>query len=384
MNRLLDFLHFHLLRFGHIRFEEPIVVIESDDWGKVGGKPDGIYPKEFGTRTDWSYDQLETAEELEKLFKVLGSFKSDFERAPMFTANFIVSNPDVEATRETNYTKLKLKRIDEDFPELIPAWKKGFAEQVFFPQYHGRLHHNFERYQSALRNDDKTRFLFNQGINGGIENFKESKLALYSEYQDFDSELIKVDLADWISEGLNDFREIFGYQSTSTISPNFVCPPKAIDAFENAGVRYLQGCNSLLYVKNGKEENQNFCQGAALSTKITALARNHKFEPCRNRKEWQSEFSIQAAGFWLKKGIPAVLDSHRINYVGTYAENSRKELTKLISSFRSYPNVKFMTSVELGEAIVNQGKYTCVFTGEQKNVTPKDNVLRKQVRNWIN
>jgi hypothetical protein len=380
MNKISSFFTYNARRFGHYRFEEPVLVFESDDWGKVAGREDGIYPPEFGTRTDWSFDRLETEEELDQLYTLLESFKDDFERKPVFTANFIVSNPDFKRTSDKGFQALHLKAIDEAFPNLHKKWLKGLSRGVFYPQYHGRLHYNNERYVQALQTDDATRFLFEQGINGGRENFSETQQALYSEYFRADTELRVSSLKEWIRGGLDDFERVFGYRSASTVPPNYYIHPADFETLANCGLRYLQAGNKVLYTQNGAEHAVNYCQGTQFNESLTILARNHKFEPNRGRQEWKAEFSIKAAKHWFRIGAPAVIDTHRFNYVSTFAQHSRNELKIFLEGMRDVPNLHILTTLELGQAITNNGNYTDVFTGEQKELTPRDNFLRKIVR----
>jgi hypothetical protein len=383
LNKLKAKLLFNARKFGHVRFEEPVLVFESDDWGKMGGQPQGDYPESFGKRTDWSYDCLENTAELEALYRVLESFGSYFERIPAFTANVIVSNPDFKRIKEGNYAQLYLKRIDEDAPEVVEKWQDGIARNTFFPQYHGRLHYNRERYLGALQNDEATRYLFNQHINGGRENFKETTYALYSEYFNTESSAGVTNLEDWIAAGLTDFEQLFGFKSTSTIAPNYVIHPSDFSLLSKLGINFLQGGNKVLFTKKGKEDQRNFCQGYAANCGLTVLARNHKFEPCRGKKEWRAEFSIEAAKHWFKRGVPAVIDTHRMNYVTQFGKTSRKELRVFLEAMTKIKGLRILTTPELGEAITNQGRYTDSFSGEKKQLALKDIQLRKLIRQVI-
>lgn len=359
------------------------MVFESDDWGKVAGREDGIYPAEFGERTDWSHDRLENEAELETLYALLESFKNDFERQPAFTANFIVSNPDFEKTILDKYRRLHLQSIDENFPQLHKKWIDGISRGVFYPQYHGRLHYNTDRYLYALQNDEKTKFLFDQGINGGMENFSQTKKNLYSEYFRTDLSSSVLDLNSWIESGLKDFERIFRIKSASTIAPNYYIHPSNFENLADCGIQFLQGGNKILYTQNGTEFHCNFCQGTKFNQKLTILARNHKFEPKRNKLEWQADFSIQAAKHWFKIGAPVVIDTHRFNYVSGFAENSLRQLRKFLEAMRSVQDLRILTTPELGQAITNNGLYTDVFSCKEKQLTPKDNFVRKLARKFV-
>jgi len=365
-------------------FREPIVVFESDDWGKTGMEAEVELPTQFGERTRfWSYDRLETAEELESLFALLQSYASRVERPPVFTANFIVSNPDVATTQRSQFSTLHLKPIDESHPQLLETWKMGIEKKVFYPQYHGRLHYNAARYLHDLQKNDALQKLFLAGIQGGRELFNDGQFGYYSEYQNYETEATPVDLHEWIAAGLADFSRIFGFESTTTVCPNYVINVRDLAPFANTSIKFLQAGNKFLRQQDGAEVLTNYCQGTKLTHGLTSLARNHKFEPCREKHEWQADFSIKSAMYWMNKGIPAVLDTHRLNYIGKFAENSRAQLKRLLDELTKIPNVRFLTSPELGEAITNTGLYTDVFTGKKVQLTPLDSTIKRKLRQWL-
>ena len=68
------------------------------------------------------------------------------------------------------------------------------------------------------------------------------------------------------------------------------------------------------------------------------------------------------AYYWNK---PAIISTHRLNYVGYINPSNRDKNLKLLdhllsSILKKWPDVEFMTSVELGDTILNdlKGKVT--------------------------
>ena len=139
----------------------------------------------------------------------------------------------------------------------------------------------------------------------------------------------------------------------------------------------------LLTKVKGQEQAKNFCMGTSLDQSLTILTRNHKFEPCRGKMEWQAEFSIGAVKSWTTKNIPAVLDTHRLNYVGKHAQKSLVQLDELLQGLAEIDGLRFLTSVELGEAMTQKGRYTNAITGEKEQLTPMFKPLGRQIRKWI-
>ena len=91
----------------------------------------------------------------------------------------------------------------------------------------------------------------------------------------------------------------------------------------------------------------------------TYLTRNCSFEPSLNeKKDWVSNClkEIEIAFFWKK---PAVISSHRLNYIGFIDESNRtrnlKYLENLLKTIVSkWPEVEFLTSDKLGLAITSK------------------------------
>ena len=369
--------------FGHIRFKEPIVVIESDDWGLMGCQPNVQWDPNQPL-TDYATDQLETEAELDSLFALLADYEKDFLRAPIITANFIVSNPDFKETIASGFNELKLMPIDEAFPELMDKWKSGMNRHLFYPQYHGRLHYNYHQYQYRLQNDKRTQDLFRQRVNGGLENYKETDTDLHSEYVDWSSGKPISNLSAWYSEGLSQFKKTFGFESHSTICPNYILQPESIKDLSDAGTSYLQAANRLIYkTASSKRTYKNYCFGKQLPGGAVALNRNVRFEPCRNKKRWSASVAIEKSFELFDAGIPVVIDTHRMNYTGAHASASLRQLKELLEAYKSVKGLMFMTTTELGQAITNQGQFTNVWTGETQNLHLVDSFSGKIIRSIV-
>jgi hypothetical protein len=383
ISKLQSKFFFEARKFGHFRFKEPIVVIESDDWGKMGNESNFQFSKEEWKTDVWNLDRLETQEELNALYSVLEFHQSKFIKGPIFTANCIVSNPSVAKTKATDYQTLVLESLDTSSPSLAKLAKSGRTRGVFYPQYHGRLHYHPDDYLNSLRENSKAQTLFEAQVHGGLSFLKNAKNAYYSEYFSYKNGSSTPELSHWLAKGLDDFERIFGYKSESTIAPNFVFDIKDKAVLIENGIKYLQGGNMLLTKVKGQEQAKNFCMGTSLDQSLTILTRNHKFEPCRGKMEWQAEFSIGAVKSWTTKNIPAVLDTHRLNYVGKHAQKSLVQLHELLQGLAEIDGLRFLTSVELGEAMTQKGRYTNAITGEKEQLTPMFKPLGRQIRKWI-
>jgi hypothetical protein len=90
------------------------------------------------------------------------------------------------------------------------------------------------------------------------------------------------------------------------------------------------------------------------------LTRNCFFEPADPSKDWLAScLSEIAAAFRMRK--PAVISSHRINYIGGLNPANRVNGLSLLSQLLKkittrWPDVEFMTSAELGDLITQNSK----------------------------
>jgi len=84
------------------------------------------------------------------------------------------------------------------------------------------------------------------------------------------------------------------------------------------------------------------------------ITRNVFFEPTGEANQVNNALKDIELAFDFKK--PAVISSHRVNYIGVIDEHNRKKGLKELKDLLTYivkkwPDVEFMTSTELGNII---------------------------------
>lgn len=365
----------YYVNFKGWRTKRKIVVIESDDWGSIRMPSKVAYQKclDAGYRVDKNlyekYDSLASNEDLELLFELLTSFKDKKDKHPVITANALVANPDFEKIRNSKFSEYFFEPISETFKRYskhdrsLALWKEGQEKDIFFMQSHGREHLNVSKFMDALRRGDPdAHFGFDLQIPGGIKKNGYGTCNHFIEALIYDSESDKNEKLSIILEGLKLFEETFGYRSESFIPPNYIWNPDFDQAVNQSGVRFYQGNRKMkepmpdgsvsLHPRRLGEKNR-FGQ--------TYLVRNALFEPSLTKLNkcdpvkhclWQT-----ATAFRMKK--PAVICSHRINYVGYLDPENRDQTLKMLDELlteilQRWPDVEFMTSAELGNLIVGQ------------------------------
>lgn len=353
----------------HWRCVEPVVVIESDDWG-LQRAPCWDLVAQFGQPTDWALEQTESPADLEALWQVLGRYRDAFDRPACFTANFIVSNPDHTATTATGYAEYiesPIKRTGSTFA----AYREGMALRSFHPQYHGLRHLDSQSLLRDLRSGPGgARHLFEKGCSAGLSLAKGNVWRYHSEYLDWSSGAAEeAYIAGVVGSGTSIFERTFGFRPQSTIAPHYVVSRPAFQAWAAAGVKYVQGCNyQIFHGWGGAKEIRSTYLGQPGPHGLLQLGRNVKLEPRPGRRETADRAIAEALQMFAAR-VPVVIDTHRINYTGRFREAGISGLHEVLEAVAPL-NPRYLTTQELGEAIGNQGRYRDIFSGEARQLTP--------------
>lgn len=346
-----------------------IIVIESDDWGSIRTKNKDAYIKmlEGGLDVDKSnftrYDSLESNEDLRHLFNVLKNHNDASGRHPVFTPMCVIVNPDFEKIKETNFTQYFYEPFTEtckkysDHDQVYALWLKGIDERLFVPQLHGREHLNVSRWLKALKVNNKGLELAFQYESIGASYYKGEKIpehlaAFNPEYPDDIA-----GLEDIILDAGLIFENLLGYKPQYFIASNS-SEPKVLEAtLKRIGVKYLTRYKIQKYpLGNGKFQRQFNWLGKINKYGQIYLTRNVGFEPSESNERDVVQTCLKDIEIAFKWKKPAVISTHRVNYIGCIEESNRENglnaLNELLKNIiNKWPDVEFMTSAELGELI---------------------------------
>mgnify|MGYP003819824005 FL=1 len=354
------------------RTNRKIIVIESDDWGSIRMPSLNVFGKlqkqgidliSGGAYRYNSYDTLAKSTDLAALFEVLNQYKDRNGNKAKFTAVSVVANPDFKKIRESDFshyyyepfTETLKKYYGDDSSYLL--WKEGISEGVFCPQFHGREHLNVPLWLRNLQHqDEETLLAFSYELWGFNRKSSISKELSYQAAFD----LLNPDdmnyLASIIKDGLNLFEKLFGYRAEYFVPPNGPINNNLNEVSAREGIKY-RSTSKIQYEPLGHGRYRRIFHYLGQKNKYgqTYITRNSFFEPSENGKDWiDSCLNDIKIAFLLHK--PAIISSHRVNYIGSLKESNRKNgLTKLSILLKSilkyWPDVQFMTTTELGEYI---------------------------------
>lgn len=373
-NTLKSLLSVHASNIFGWRTRHKIVVIESDDWGSIRMPSLEAFNNllKGGMREDCNhynlYDSLECNKDLEYLFDVLSKFRDKTGRTPVMTGVNVVANPVFDKIRESEYSKYFYEPYTEtlkQYPEhnlVYDLWKEGIEKRLFMPTFHGREHLNVQRWLRALRNGHKSTLLaFDNCVTGIYNGINGEPIPDYQAAFDLDTKEDIPYLREVLSTGLNIFKNLYGYRSKYFVPTNGPFNNTLESVLKDNGVEYINSSKIQREPLGDGQYKKNIrFIGKKNGLGQIYITRNCFFEPSSMESPANTDWvdnclkEIEIAFRWHK---PATISSHRVNYTGFLHPENRerglKQLTELLSRMlKRWPDIEFMTSVELGDLII--------------------------------
>ncbi len=361
----------HISNIPGWRTGRKLLVIESDDWGSIRmpnreARSRLIEQEVVGEENRYNrFDTLAAADDLQALFDVLQKYKDNHGKQAAFTPVALSGNPDFAKVERDDfqnyYSELftdTLKRYYSNDQEICSLWKDGIRSGIFRPQFHGREHLNVAEWLRALRGGDEATMIAFKEQCWGFHLSDKNHVKIESLQAAFD--LFEIDdlevQAGAIREGLQMFEDLFGYRASFFVPPNGPFNNSLEKTAAECGIKYMSKAKRQLEpLGNGKTRTVYHTPGSRNEYGQVTLTRNCVFEPSEEGKDWvDSCLSDIKIAFRMRK--PAVVSTHRVNYIGALEENNRKrglrQLDQLLSSVtKQWPEVEFITSDQLGDII---------------------------------
>jgi hypothetical protein len=322
------------------------------------------------SRSCYSKDALESRVDLERLGDLLAQFRDRWGRPACLTTNMVMANPDFEAIRENDLAQYVYEPVWRTWErsgrgDVAQAWHSGMAERVFVPQFHAREHVCWWKWLDALRAGDGEALLtFDLGMCGVPAAVSRTGRSFYCYVYADGDELTRfgVDMEAIISEGLELFASHFGYQSVSTIAPNVTWTDMVEGIWARLGVKYIQGGPYQLRAVNGRWRVRGHFLGQRSTHNGRYLVRNCVFEPCHRPGRDSLGRCLREVSRAFRARIPAVIGTHRVNYIGSIDERNRgrglMQLQALLGAVRKrWPDVHFLSTPELASMIERRARH---------------------------
>lgn len=378
----------------------PVVLFESDDWGKIGIRDregfETLVRKghDGGQRSIGCYS-LETANDLESLYGILLMHSDSTGSFPIFTCNFVMANPDfkrIAASDFKEYYYIPLKKGLPDKwlrPRLFETYLKGINLGVIYPGYHGRDHFNFDIWLRVLRGGDCA----------ATDAFEDQQICatkyrglnpLKDEY--YDGSTLPTGFRNYrtqrqiVQEGTASFKEAFGFTPLTTAAPSYVWNENTECAWADSGFRIIQSGNRyraglssagrVIYMRK-----RYFCETNRYN--MIYFVRNVDFEP-RGRNLDLIKI-LDEIDFRVQIGEPVIISSHSINYqssIWNFRDTTLQQLDDLLTALeKRYRNILYLSDVQLAECIL-KGQYINTH-GQKITLELKDHNRDRIKKYWL-
>ncbi len=308
--------------------DRPVVILESDDWGPG---------PEVQVRA------------LNKIRLLLSRFRDDRGRHPVMTVGVILSIPDVQAIEETG--RYRARYLNEpEFRSLVDILKQGAGEAVFDLQLHGMAHYWPSNLMTFLGCGEgiPDRWLTREGWRTELlPSWLQSR---WIDAGTLPSKPLPFELVrEAVAEEVELFRCCFGVDPKVVVPPTFVWDDNVERAYDRMGVEVLitPGHRYPGRKDDGAlmDSDKQYINGQLVHGKMKALVRDLYFEPALGH---QSDKVLEKISWKWSRREPALIETHRFNYLGEHARTSLDSLERLLESvMERFPTVHFMSSREL-------------------------------------
>ncbi|WP_139189885.1 MULTISPECIES: hypothetical protein [Rhodonellum] len=348
------------------RTHKKVVVFESDDWGmqRMASKASFNRLEKKGYNVHHSvfdrFDSLESNEDLRMLLELLSVYKDSRGKPAKFTMNMIMGNPDFDRIKDAGYKKYYFEPFYQTLErfsnknQVVALYGEGVAAGCFRMQFHGREHVHINRWLARLRAADPIY----------LDAFDEGMYALESGYLDAMAMYEKADIPmvrDSIAEGMSLFEQIWGFKSDSIIAPCYTWGAAVEKVWAANEVKFIQGGRAQKRSIIGQKQTQikRHYIGEKSLNGMSYMIRNVSFEPVTApHRDWvhTALAEVSTAFRW---GKPAVISTHRLNYIGSLEPENRKKNLQVLGEFLDklislYPDIEFLSSDELGWMISSE------------------------------
>jgi hypothetical protein len=332
--------------FGNLRLDSSFARKEMDLAGLISSS---IYDK---------YDTLESRQDLEALYEVLTSVKDINQNNTVFTPFAVPCNLNFDKIKSEGFKEFYNESLPETYQKLElrnskvyegtwPMWQEGMSQDLLRPQFHGREHVNVNTIKNRLLKKDNELLisLENNSLTSLSSKPDETSYSVAFGFQNFKENTL---LAEVIKDGLNQFENVFGYRATCFMPPSATISSIHHKVLSDNGIKSL---DTYAYAMHNYDENISRKELRWLGKKVDKLpmiftVRNAVFEPILESYALEKCKKMIDAAFFMNK--PAIVSSHRVNFVGSIDEslrtNTLSELKKLLKwVIKKYPNVEFVS-----------------------------------------
>jgi hypothetical protein len=344
-------------------FGRPLVVLQSDDWGRVGIRDREAWEElrssglNLGERS-YDFYTLETAEDVEAIASLLNRHRDSVGRPPCLEMNFIVANVDFTKVVADDFRQIYLRPLTDGLPQgwnrsgLFEAYRTGISANVFTPALHGTTHFCRPALERHLNDPGQRGELLRTLWKAGVPYIHWRMPWIGFEYSDPGKSRREEFLSSEVQKALiNDavkiFTQFFSKALRSACAPGYRANESTHRAWAKRGVQVAQnGPGSALPPHFDK-------QG------ILHLYRSMDFEPAADQK-LSVDACLRTAENCFARGLPAIVSAHSINFHSTLKDFRSRTLSLLdefLAALESrYPDLLYVRDEDLYD-LVDKGSF---------------------------
>ncbi|MFZ1917426.1 MAG: hypothetical protein WAU58_07630 [Terriglobales bacterium] len=351
-----------------LRFDRPLVLFQSDDWGRVGVRDregwDELQAKglNLGEKPYDSYS-LETSGDLQALSDVLRKHHDSAGRHPCIGMNFILANVDFRHAKKST-REIRLRPLTDGLPEpwqrpsLMEGYQEGIRERLFSPALHCLTHFCVAAVARQLEIDGERSQLLQMLWQAGTPYVHWRMPWVGYEYWDpaLPPDERFLSLADQraaIHRAAEIYRALFAAIPLSACAPGYRANQDTKTAWFEAGVRVAQG-------GPGEKKGPSFDANGMLLT-----FRNVEMEPATEACDLENV--VKQANDCITRGLPAIVSIHSINFHSTIRDFRTPTLAMLdgfLSAMESkWPDLLYVSDGDLWD-VATKG----VFAGKLEEI----------------
>lgn len=375
----------YLLPLTGFHFDRPLVLLQSDDWGRVGLQDrSGLEELQSAgiTLGDRAYDfySLETSEDLRALCAVLKRHRDSSGRPPCLQMNFMVANLNFQNAAAGQLSFLPLAEglpAGWKRPNLIEGYRSGIDDGVFTAALHGTSHFCRPAVERALMDSERGDLLRRFWRAGtpyvywrmpwiGYE-YWDSEKAPDERFLDSDAQIKS------IGEAVGWFAKLFSLLPRSACAPGYRANDDTHRAWSQHGIQIAQNGPGTLVPPHFERYG------------LLHLSRTVEFEPATDAA-FSLDSCLSQAERCFALGIPVVVSVHSINFHSTvkdFRSRTLQVMDEFLTAVESrHPDVLYLHDADLHQAI-EKGQYEAGDRMVQVNVTRKTFVKSAVVRNSL-
>lgn len=317
-------------------FDRPLVVLQSDDWGRVGLRDREGWEEvrtlvpNLGERA-YDFYSLETAEDVAGIASLLQRHRDSAGRTACLGMNFVVANVDFAQVAADEFRRIHLRPLSAGLPDgwnrpgLFEQYRHGVAAGVFSPGLHGTTHFCHAAVERFLTDPGERGALLRGFWKAGVPYIHwrmpwigfEYWAPERSEKERFLSAELQEELIQFAADH---FTQFFNSVPRSACAPGYRADDATHRAWERSGIRVAQ---------NGPGSGMPpHLDGHG----ILQLYRTMDFEPAVAGAQFSLADCVKLAEDCFARGVPAVISVHSINFHSSI-RNFRDRTLELLDEF---------------------------------------------------